>query len=55
MQMSVKIKVFYTLFSPNVLVVQEKVIPLHPLSRTNETSIKARLVREKRANKERVL
>ena len=55
MQTSVKIKVFYTLFSSNVLVVQEKVIPLHPLSRTNETTSKARLVREKRANKERVL
>ncbi len=43
MQTSVKIKVFYTLFSPNVLVAQEKVIPLHPLSRMNETSSKTRV------------
>ena len=33
-----KYKCLFTFFPLKVLVVQEKVIPLHPLSGTNETS-----------------
>ena len=54
-QFAIKIQQKCWFFSAKVLEIRKKVIPLHPLSRTNETSSKARLVREKRANKERVL
>ena len=34
---------FAYIFPLKVLVVREKILPLHPLSRTNETSSKTRL------------
>ena len=42
LQIYVKTQTIYVFFLSKVLVVQEKVIPLHPLSRTNETSSKTR-------------
>ena len=43
-----------SIFPAKVLEITEKVLPLHPLSRTNETSSKTRLkrVRGKRIKKE---
>ena len=54
MQTTVKILIKLSIFSVKVLEIQIKVIPLHPLSRTNETSSKTRLrrVRGKRIKKE---
>ena len=54
MQTTVKILIKLSIFSAKVLEIQIKVIPLHPLSRTNETSGKTRLkrVREKQVKKE---
>ena len=54
MQTTVKILIKLSIFSVKVLEIQIKVIPLHPLSRTNETSSKTRLkiVLEKRIKKE---
>ena len=54
MQTTVKILIKLNIFSVKVLEIQIKVIPLHPLSRTNETSNKTRLrrVRGKRIKKE---
>ena len=54
MQTTVKILIKLSIFSVKVLEIQIKVIPLHPLSRTNETSSKTRLksVLEKRMKKE---
>ena len=54
MQTTVKILINLSIFSAKVLEIQIKVIPLHPLSRTNETSNKTRLrrVRGKRIKKE---
>ena len=43
MQTTVKILIKLSIFSAEVLEIQIKVIPLHPLSRTNETSSKTRL------------
>ena len=43
MQTTVKILIKLSIFSVKVLEIQIKVIPLHPLSRTNETSSKTRL------------
>jgi len=54
MQTTVKILIKLNIFSAKVLEIQIKVIPLHPLSRTNETSSETRLrrVREQRMKKE---
>ena len=54
MQTTVKILIKLSIFSAKVLEIQIKVIPLHPLLRTNETSSKMRLksVLEKRMKKE---
>ena len=54
MQTVVKILIKLSIFSAKVLEIQIKVIPLHPLLRTNETSSKTRLksVLEKRIKKE---
>ena len=54
MQTTVKILIKLSIFSVKVLEIQIKVIPLHPLSRTNETSSKTRLrrVRGKQIKKE---
>ena len=54
MQITVKILIKLSIFSAKVLEIRKKAIPLHPLSRTNETSSKTRLkrVREKRIKKE---
>ena len=54
MQTTVKILIKLSIFSVKVLEIQIKVIPLHPLSRTNETSSKTRLksILEKRLKKE---
>ena len=43
MQTTVKILIKLSIFSAKVLEIREKAIPLHPLSRTNETSSKTRL------------
>ena len=43
LQIDVKTQIICMFFLSKVLAVQEKVIPLHPLSRTNETSSKTRL------------
>ena len=54
MQTTVKILIKLSVFSVKVLEIQIKVIPLHPLSRTNETSSETSLksVLEKRMKKE---
>ena len=54
MQTTVKILIKLSIFSVKVLEIQIKVIPLHPLSRTNDISSKTRLkrVRGKRLKKE---
>ena len=54
MQTTVKILIKLSIFSVKVLEIQIKVIPLYPLSRTNETSSKTRLksVQGKRIKKE---
>gem|GEM_PF-5705290 len=43
---------FVYIFPLKVLVVREKVIPLHPLSRTNETSSKTRMRSVREGDKE---
>ena len=53
--MIVKISIVFVDFLDNFLVVREKVIPLHPLSRMNETSSKTRLRWCYDSIKERVL
>ncbi len=55
MQTTVKILIKLSIFSVKVLEIQIKVIPLHPLSRTNETSSKTSCVWMKKVLKERVL
>ena len=54
MQTTVKILIKLSIFSAKVLEIRKKAIPLHPLSRTNETSSKTRLksVQGKRIKKE---
>ena len=55
LQIDVKTQIICMFFLSKVLMVQEKVIPLHPLSRTNVTSSNTRLRSVREGDKERVL
>ena len=55
MQTTVKMLMKLSIFSAKVLEIQIKTIPLHPLSRMNETSSKTSYVWIKKVLKERVL